>query len=297
MIDPGKTEDVKVTIATGPKRGKLSRTITLTTNDRDNTNVKLECEADIQSALKCEPENVAFPPIKRSETRVEKTVKITRGSAGPIHPKLGSIGNPQITADLREIEPGESYELQVVAQPPWPANGAVRANLPIETGIEKSPTETIMVSGIVLPRAQVSPRQFTLRPGTSSDLRLVARLNWDDDHPGKITEATVNDEALKVGVEDQDNQQVIVLNVPAGYGSERRRGTQVTVKTDDPAVPSLSIPVFVMATASGPSAVLSPDAQRVNPAMLRPTAHQETPAASRQPAATPVPTTGPSHAR
>ncbi len=290
MIDAGKSEDIKITLATGPKRGKLNRTITVTTNDRDNATVSLECEAEVRSALKCDPENVTFAPIKRGDTRVAKTVKITRGSAGPIHPKLGATGNPQITAELREIEPGESYELDLVAQPPWPANGALRANIPIETGIEKSPTENILVSGNVLPRAQVSPRQFTVRPGSDSGLRLVARLNWDDDQPGKITEATVNDETLKVAVEEQDNQQVVILNVPAGYKAERTKGTQVTIKTDDPVVPSVLIPVFVMATASQPSMVLSPDVQRVNPAMLRPTAHEESPTPTKS---NPAPGTAP----
>jgi hypothetical protein len=286
MIDPGKSEDVKITIATGPRRGKLSRMIGVTTNDRANATLNLECEAEIRSALKCDPETVAFAPIKRGDTRVEKTVKITRGSAGPIHPKVGATGNPQITAELRELEPGESYELHVVAQPPWPSNGFLRANVPIETGIEKSPTENLMVSGNVLPRAQISPRQFTLRSDPESDLRLVARLNWDDDHPGKITEATVNDASLKVAVEEQGDQQVVVLNVPAGYSATRGRGTQVTVKTDDPVVPSVQIPVFVMATTSGPSAVPGADAQRVNSAVLRPTARQIPPPT---PSATPTP--------
>ena len=282
MIDPGKTEDIKITVGTGPKRGKINRMIAVTTNDRDNATLNLECEAEVLSALKCDPELVAFAPIKRGDTRVEKTVKITRGSAGPIHPKLGATGNPQITAELREIEPGESYELHVVAQPPWPSNGSVRANVPIETGIEKSPTENLIVSGNVLPRAQISPRQFTLRPGSETDLRLVARLNWDDDNPGKITEATVNDDALQVAVEEQNNQQVVVLNVPAGYAATRGRGTQVTVKTDDPAVPSMQIPVFTMATTTAPAAptaptTLSREVQRVNPAVLRPTANPPLP--------------------
>jgi hypothetical protein len=289
MIEPGKNEEVAITLATGPRRGKLDRKITVMTNDRDNATVTLECEAVVLSALKCEPENVAFGPIRRGDTRAEKTVKITRGSAGPIHPKLGQTGNPQISAELREIEPGESYELHLVAQPPWPTSGALRANVPIETGIEKSPTENILVSGNVVPRAQVSPRQFTLRPGSDSDLRLVARLNWDDNHPGKITEATVNDESLKVQVEDQDNQQVIVLNVPAGYTAPRPRGTQVMVTTDDPAVPSVRIPIFMMAATTGPSAVLMPDVKRVNPAMLRPTAHAEPPAPRPQPTSAPAP--------
>jgi hypothetical protein len=261
-------------MATGQKRGKLSRIIAVTTNDRSSQSVNLECEAEILSALKCDPENVNFGQIKRSDTRAEKTVKITRGNGGPIKPKVVSSGNPQVTADLREVEPGESYELAIVTEPPWP-NGMLRANVQIETGVEQAPTESIMVFANVAPRVQASPQRFTIRPDSTTDSKVVARLNWDDDHPGKITDVTVNDSTLSVAVEEQNNQQVIVLDVPAGYSPSRSAGTQVSVKTDDPAVPSIQIPVFAMAArvagpagpTTGPS--VGPDRARVNPAMLR----------------------------
>ncbi len=261
-------------MATGQKRGKLNRIIAVTTNDRSSQTVNLECEAEILSALKCDPESVNFGQIKRSDTRAEKTVKITRGNGGPIKPKVVSSGNPQVTADLREIEPGESYELAIVTEPPWP-NGMLRANVQIETGVEQAPTESIMVFANVMPRVQASPQRFTIRPDSTNDSKVVARLNWDDDHPGKITEVTVNDSTLSVEVEEQNNQQVIVLDVPAGYSPAKNAGTQVSVKTDDPAVPAIQIPVFVMATRvvgpAGPTTAPTgePDRARVNPAMLR----------------------------
>jgi hypothetical protein len=276
-------------MATGQRRGKLNRTITCTTNDRSSPSVGLECEADVLTALKCEPESVNLGQIKRSAARIEQTVKITRGSGGPIKPKLLQTGNPQITADLREIEPGESYELAIVAEPPWP-NGMLRGSVQFETGVEQAPNESLMVFGNITPRAQISPQRFTLRPETPSDMKLVARLNWDDNNPGKITEATVNDPALTARVEEQADQQVIVLEVPAGY-APKGRATQVTVKTDDPAVPSLQIPVFA-ATAmptSGPAAqVIGPDVQRAQPGMLSPRA-RATPAAPAQPPTTTAP--------
>jgi len=270
-------------MGTGQKRGKLTRTITVMTNDRNSQTVSLECEAEILSALKCDPETVNFGQIKRSDAKIEKLVKITRGNGGPLNLKVGAINNPQITAELREIEPGERYELQVVAQPPWP-NGMLRASVPVETGLEQAPSENISVFGNVAARAQVNPQRFTIRPDPENGLKLVARLNWDDNQPGKITEATVNDPALKVQVEDQDNQQVVVLDVPAGYNPPRGKGTQVTVKTDDPAVPALQIPVFAITTpTSEPAAATTgpaggPAMQRANPAMLRARAIEPSPA-------------------
>jgi hypothetical protein len=269
-------------MATGQKRGKLNRTISVATNDRSNPTVSLECEAEILSALKCDPESVNFGQIKRSDTRAEKIVKITRGSGGPIHPRVANPGNPQVTAELREIEPGESYELTVVTQPPWP-NGMLRSNVQIETGIEQAPTESVMVLGNVTPRAQASPQRFTLRPDATSDLKLVARLTWDDDRPGKITEVAVNDPALKVQVDDQNNQQVIVLDVPAGYSAPKNKGTQVTVKTDDPAVSVIQIPVFVMAAPVAGSltptsgAATGPERVQATPAMTRTRARDVSP--------------------
>lgn len=244
-------------MATGNRRGKLSRTISIVTNDRDNQNASVQCEAEILSALKCEPETVNLGQVKRSDVRVEQTVKISRGSGGRLNPKVVQTGNPAITAELREIEAGERYELQIVGQPPWPT-GMLRANIQLETGVEQAPVESITVFGNIAARAQANPQRFTIRPDTQKDTRLVARLAWDDDHPGQITEVSVNDESLAVGVEEQAGQPVIVLSVPAGYSTARTRGTQVTVKTDDPGVPVLQIPVFVMAAQAGTPGQVGP---------------------------------------
>jgi hypothetical protein len=300
-IQPGKTEQYVVTISVGQRQGKITKNVIATTNDRANPSLTLECVANVLSAMKFEPENVNFGSVKRDGGVQKTVVKITRGDAGPLKPKVLTTGNPQIEAELSEIEPGEKYELTVNAAPPWP-EGMLRGAIQIETGVEQEPMKTVSVSATIPPRLQTVPQRFTLRADTPSDLKLVARLNWDDEKPGKVLEASVNDPQLTARLEEQNSQQVVVLEVPAGYKAPPRAGagTQVTLKTDDPAAPTLQIPVFVMgsqpqrapaaiaprAGAAAPSAVADPSLahERSAPQLAK------TPAAS---AIAPQPTTAP----
>lgn len=300
-IQPGKTEQYVVTVAVGQRHGKITKNVTATTNDRANPSVPLTCEANVLTALKTEPENINFGSVKRDADVQKTVVKIARGDGGPLKPKILTTGNPQIQAELNEIEAGEKYEVTVTAAPPWP-DATLRGALQIETGVEQEPVKNIPIYATLLPRLQTVPQRFTLRANTPSELKLVARLNWDDDKPGKVLEATVNDPQLTARLEDQNNQQVVVLDVPAGYKPTSSAGTQVTLKTDDPAVPTLKIPVFVMGRQPQPAApgIAPPARAAAQPGAVAQPARLREPAATRAQAApsptnvaTPAPTSAP----
>jgi hypothetical protein len=273
LIPPGKSEEVVINLATGPVRGKLKKVINVVTNDRATPSLRLECEAEIRSALTCEPNMLALGSLKRDAPKIERTVRITRGSAGPIKPRVMHTTNPLVKAELREIEAGSTYDLDVVAEPPWP-NGTLRAAVQIETGVSEVPTETVMVTAMVTPRIQAVPGRFYVRSNADQTLRLTARLRWDES-PGKATGVSVNDAALTARLEQIGADQVVVLTAERGYRVPGGRLVQVTVKTDDPAVPILQIPVSAApASANVPAAprteVLSP--QPVRTTNVRPKA-------------------------
>jgi hypothetical protein len=237
---------VVVNIGTGPVRGKLTKVISVVTNDRTSPEVRLQCEAEIRSALVCEPNIVSLGSIKRNSPKIEKTVRITRGAAGPIKPRVMTTTNPLVKAELREIEAGSTYDLDIVAEPPWP-NSFLRASVQLDTGTTEVPMEIVMVSGMLTPRVQATPARFYVRPDSSKGVRLAARLVWDDP-PGKATGVVVNDPGLTARLEEEGSQQMVVLTAAAGYAVPPGKNIQVTVNTDDPAVPILQIPVSPMPT-------------------------------------------------
>ena len=74
----------------------------------------------VLAAIQSDIQLVNFDLIPREAESRTKTLKLSRGDAGPLALKVVSATAPQLAAALREVEPGESYELDVTMSPPWP---------------------------------------------------------------------------------------------------------------------------------------------------------------------------------
>ncbi len=206
----------------------------------------LECVANVKAPLKIEPQQdtLNFGSVKRSFPEQKQTITLLRGDGGPIHPHIAATGHPQIAAELKEIEPGEKYELEVTLSPPWP-NGVLRGAMNIETGVAEVANQNLHVIANVTPRLAANPARFNVRVGNTEKTELTATLTWDGE-PGKLLEASVSDPGLQVELRENDGRQTVALEVPEGFGKDSRGPLNVTVKTDDPVVPTLQIPVTVV---------------------------------------------------
>lgn len=244
MIQPGKTEVVEFSSGAPQRPGPMTKQITLTSNDRQNVTTSLQGETTVLSGVRLQPEVVTFAQVKRDSEEQKQTVTITRGDGGPLSPKIVAPANPQIKTELREIEAGEKYELDVRIVPPWP-NGSLQGVVVLETGIEQAPRENIRVTANITPRVQSVPQRYLIQAEPKADMELSARLNWDGS-PAKILDVTTSDPATSVQFTDDNNQQIIVLHVPAGYNPQNKMGNSVTIKTDDKAIPVMQIPIMVV---------------------------------------------------
>ena len=97
-----------------------------------------------------------------------------------------------------------------------------------------------------LPRLMALPQRFMIQAAPKTDLDVNVRLNWDGE-AAKILEATSSDAETSVKVNEEDNRQIVVLHVPAGYDPANKMGHSVTIRTDDPIVPVMQIPIMVVA--------------------------------------------------
>lgn len=243
MIQPGQTETVAFTSVPPQKSGPFAKEITVACNDRATPTLSLQGEATVMIATRKQPEVVNFSQIKRDTPEQKQTMTITRGDGGPLKPKISSIGNPQIKAELREIEAGEKYALDVTIAPPWP-NGMLQGVIMLDAGVEQAPPETIHVFASVVPRFQAVPAQLMLVAEPKTDADMNARLSWDGE-PGKILAVTTSDPATSAEVTEKDNAQFVVLHVPAGYNPQNKHGN-IAIRTNDPIVPVLKIPFTVV---------------------------------------------------
>jgi len=251
-IEPGQTEKVEITMQVPRGTNQSSRKIMVQTNDRNNAQATLECVAVISQAVKLSSPNLNFGQVPRSSGPVTKTITITRGDGGPLSPEIvPNPSNKNLTAELKELRPGEEYELVVTLSPPWP-NEMMHRAITLKTGVEQSPQEIIPVVVQIMPRLAANPPRFSIPATVENDLDLSAQLSWSDGQPAGVTGVTTTDGRLKAEITERDNRQVVVLHVPAGYTSQPGTPSFVRLTTDDPDVPTFQIPIYAIGRPAQP---------------------------------------------
>jgi len=273
-IAPGQSEQVKVTVASARRSGPFTRTITATTNDADHHKVTLTCAGTVLVPFQMKPSALSFGQLAREAGPQQKTVTITRGDGAPLALEVLPPSDPNLRASLREIEPGERYELDVEVTPGW-SRGSWRTNLTLETGIAEVPQEKIRVYGYIVPRLRAMPTRFTIPRNLPAERELRARLLWSNKRPSQILEVTSSDPNTPVRIEERNEQQYVVLSVPAGYQPLVRPRPVVTLKTDDLEVPTLDIQVWLAraprTTRTAARATRTTSGAGVRSALRRPT--------------------------
>jgi len=204
--------------------------------------VKLICRGKILEPIKLDPSRVTFGRVPAGATGEMKTVVLTRGDGGPIAPKLAPLSMSNVKAELREIEKGERYELDVSLVPPFKTE-RVYTTLKLATGVEKGPTVSVSVIATVRPRVEVIPRRFTMPEAPDEKWSQSARLVWDDGVPRKILAVSANEPGLDVSVEKKGDQQQVVLKVGENYHHKPGGTFMVTIETDDSVMPKIDVPV------------------------------------------------------
>jgi hypothetical protein len=222
--------------------GPFTKTIVVTSNDPEHGTEKLTCTGRVMQPMKIEPAaNVNFGNIKRDSGPQYRFVTIRRGDGGPIAPEVLPGTLPGLSAQMCAIVPGEEYELEVWIGPPWP-EGKIRDTLRLTTGVDEAPETGLAITGEIVARLTAVPNRLTFPTEQTEEIVRSVRLNWDDGKPANVLEATSSIADAQVRIEQDEKAQTVVVTIPAG--SERLAGShEVTIKTDDPAVPKFSIPI------------------------------------------------------
>ncbi len=239
-----------MTLSCSKLKGEFTRDISVDTNDPEHASVKLLCKGQVKEPFAMEPSNGChFGRVSRAETP-KKTVIITQGDAGPLKLTLKPFSEPGIGVKLREVIPGERYELDVSLDGPFTAE-RVSAVAEFETGVSEIPTANVKISAYLAPRVTAIPRRYLVPPTRSADWEQPVVLKWDDAAPHKVLAATVSDPTLAVVVEDHGAHQEVVLKVPKDFVARTTlRPRVVTITTDDPQSPTLTVPISVRDVAS-----------------------------------------------
>lgn len=240
-IRPGGLETLTISFSSKAYAESFSKTVRVTTNDLDHLKEGLVCEGRILRPLQITPPRVDFGQIHHYDQPLTQTVTITRGDGGPIAPEILRHEFADMDAQLREIEPGERYELEVTLGPPWP-KGEFKYPLRLKTGVAEVPEVRLPLTGGVTAMLTMVPPGFAFPPTLTAESTKTVSLRWDRLEPTKILTMETAFPGAALRVEDRGYSQRIFLTLPAGpkLGGHI---PEVTVTTDNPEIPTFAIPI------------------------------------------------------
>jgi hypothetical protein len=220
------------------------------TNDPNHPKETLQCRGKILEPVHIKPRRINFGKVHYSSGEQSKKVVLTRGDGGPLQLELKPLASKDFEIQLWEVKPGEKYELEATLKPPF-SSKRLWGSVNLDTGIPEAPLATVPIYATVVPR--VSPRPaFIGVPGEPlENWRQTLELVWSDSPAFKMLGAKADDPALAVKIgNSRGKQQLIVEAVP---GSWPTRGSHlITIETDDPMSPSVTVPVNVGDIAKRP---------------------------------------------
>ncbi|MBU0716932.1 MAG: redoxin domain-containing protein, partial [Planctomycetes bacterium] len=266
-IDPGKSGEFPFELNSNKLRGRYEKAITVTSNDPQTPSLKLSLQGECKRYVDVLPTSANFGKVTDNESRV-RTLKITNNTEKPLNLSLTNSEDERFEFDLVEKEKGQTYELNVTMNPPY-APGTWRGNTVLLTGVEQQKEITIGASARIPERIELQPPSITLNPnsiegGYSRPIRFFNYGSTDV----KVLEATTDDpEHIQLALSERYPGRSYTINVgiPAGY-TPPAKGHTISIKTDDPEQPLLTVPVRALVRPEEPAAADEDQPRKMRPA-------------------------------
>lgn len=261
-LKPGEAGIIPFRLNTQNKEGFLDEWLEVSTNDparpkmtiRLNGVVKTVCSLEVISdagaATAAELKKKAkmrgaFGRIKSTD-RLHRVIRMTNKTPQPLSLALRPIrpSTSRFKADLKEVRPGQEFELTIIGEPPFP-EGSTFAALDFVTNISDQPMYTVRVSGYVPPRIEVMPPKIVVGVNSWNIKKRSITITNNGTSLFKVTKVAVSNPDFKLSLQPPDpakpNKTVINVPLPPGNYRPPPYGEVVRIETTDAEKPVIEI--------------------------------------------------------
>ncbi len=245
QLKPGESGTIPLKVDTAHFVGGITKTVTVTSNDREHPNTVLEMKATVWTPVKISSSVLIFPALTDPTQATTRSVTIENQVEGTLTLSEVHCDLPQFKPELKEVAPGKQYELVVTTVPPL-QEGTQTARITMRSSNASMPEISIQAVATVLPAIQIAPTElmFSTRKLTAAEKRFAVVLN----HRGAdlhVTDLTTDAPGVELTTTTSSDRKqfTITLNFPAGFEIHPNDKFTVRGKTDQPSVPSFEIPI------------------------------------------------------
>lgn len=255
VIAPGAVGKIHAEVDTAAFSGPNSKAVLVFTNDPENPQVNLVVKFDARSFVEIFPKPLLSFNVLQGEPATDKVV-VGTADGSPMRITGADNGGGPLTVSFRELP--EKERIPELKGPQWEVKVTVPANAPegllnqkitLKTSHPKAPEVGITVTGSVRPIIRVVPGEinFGTVQATAPIGRNIVLISNRQDAKLELTAVEVDNKAFSTEVipvaAGQRYQVAVTLNAGASKGTH---STKLRIKTNDPARPSIEVPVLAV---------------------------------------------------
>ena len=250
-IAPGQTGILPIQVVTDNLRGQINKTITVIPNDRTRPSVTLQISGVVRLPIEVSPQPAAYFTLMPDATNLNtQTLRIFNRMATPL-----ALSDPQSTtnafsAALKTNVPGQEFELAVTAAAPahLPASlnmTVIQGEISLKSSATNKNPLIIPVFATVVPEITVFPATIQL-PGGPLAQPSTSHITIRDNIANLgLSDPAVNFPGINASMTVMQTNRIYVVSVvfPQGFAAQPGQNIVLTVKTDNPRFPTITVPV------------------------------------------------------
>ncbi|MHC4696006.1 MAG: redoxin domain-containing protein, partial [Planctomycetota bacterium] len=243
VIEPGQSGEFPFTLNSKKLRGKYEKSISIQTDDPLTPNMRLKLRGVCKRYVDVVPTNANFGKIAFDEAH-KRVLKITNNTDRPLELALDKTEDSEFKFELIEKVPNKNFELHVSMKPPYSA-GRHQGRVVMTSNFEEQKEIKTSASARIPNRLDLQPAVVKLNVTRLEKAykRPIRFYNYGKTEV-KVLDATCDDPLVKVEVQERSagRSYILSLDIPKGY-MPPPEGKTITVKTDDPAQPTILLPL------------------------------------------------------
>jgi hypothetical protein len=205
----------------------------------------LELKADIWKPFDVRPSIAVLSANEEASASVSRVLRIVSNLEEPVVLTGATSANESLKLELRTIEPGKRFELEVTAGPPF-AHPSKFASIKVATSSAIEPEIELKAQIVVQPAVAVLPKQITVpRERADSASSSIVTIRNNGTELLEVSGATVNMPGVEVHVQETQPNKLfrVTVTFPASFELKPDDDIAVTVNTNHPKYSVIRVPV------------------------------------------------------
>ncbi|HUD46127.1 MAG TPA: DUF1573 domain-containing protein [Candidatus Baltobacteraceae bacterium] len=244
-IEPGQTGTIPIQFNSAHYSGNVAKTIDVFSNAKNQSRATLSLRGSIWKPLDVRPASAIITVQPDATNAASASVRIVNQTESDVTVSDPISSNKSFTSELKTVTPGKEYELVVTVEPPF-HSGNAPATITLKTSLASVPLLSVTAIAAVQPAVQFSPAQITLihTAGRWTTNRVFIRGNGNAALVLEEPQCSDSRIDVKIVPGPMRNMFNMLVAVPPDFEIPAGQHVQVTVKSNHPRYPLITIPIL-----------------------------------------------------